>query len=126
MKPLATTQQVLTWLCICPVDKIANKWKRLSSIGFSLTIYAVILTHVTASATFALKNYSIDLEKSLYATYQFLAWSPILYIFIVAYFTRHKITGLFSGLSEFYDTSNFICTFFPRSFIGNNFFFLFK
>lgn len=109
MTPLETTHRVLMWLCIVPSNNFSTREKVLS-IGLSFTVGVMILAQLVASAMFVLEFYSTNLESSLYAVYQFSAWMPILYIFVIALLLRHKITAVLCEISNIYDTSNLICS----------------
>lgn len=106
MKVLATTQQVLTLLCICPIDDSTKKWKKLFYIVFSITVLSILLTQIVASTVFMIKYLSVDLERTLYAVYQIFGWLPIFYSFIIALFLRREISALFIGLSGIYNECN--------------------
>lgn len=107
MTPLETTQQVLMWLCIVPLDNLnARKKRKILNIVFSLTVGLLLIAQLIASATFCRKHISTDLQISLYAIHQLLAWFPMLYIFIIVFLSRREITAILIELSNIYDTSN--------------------
>lgn len=105
LKPLETTQQVLMWLCICPVVETVNKNKKLACIGLSSTVLLIIATQVIGSILFVERYAAVNLELSLYAFYQIFGWGPIFHMFVVALVLRHRITKLFVQLSNIYETS---------------------
>lgn len=104
MKPLPTNQQMLTWFFLLH-NKNSSIWMKMGYIGFSLINFGLLLCHVIASVVFASKFVSIDLERSLYAIYQFFCWTPIIYMFLVALHSRHKITAFIDELSKIYNAS---------------------
>lgn len=103
MQPLPTVTRFLTWLCVYPLDDTSNNGAKLACIGFSSFIFGIIFCQLPASVAFAIKFQSIDLELFLYAIYQVIAWSPMVYMFIIALSFRHKITAIIIGLSKIYD-----------------------
>lgn len=107
MKPLKTTRQVLTWFFV--YDGLnSSRAQKLLYMTIVFITFAIIACHLAASAAFILEFVSMDLESSLYAMYQITAWTPALYMIIVALATRAKITALFSGLEDLYCASKLI------------------
>lgn len=102
MKPLATTRTMFTLLCIYPVEKPANRWKKMAFICFSAFVFSVILSLLFASALYVIKYLKIDLTQSLYSLQQIIAWLPIFYMYIIALIKRKKITTIFTELTEIY------------------------
>lgn len=103
MKPLVTNQKVLTWICICPVDKNATKFEKSARIGITSLIVITLFCGFIASVVFFVKFVSIDLEKSLYTVFQIVGTLLILYSFIVLYLFRNEINAIFEHLTEIYD-----------------------
>lgn len=71
MKPLATSQQALSWISAFPPDDATPKWKKVIFKLFPLFITITNLIILIGSMVFALKFMSIDLEATLYAIFQF-------------------------------------------------------
>lgn len=107
MKPLSTTQKMLAWLCICPDGNPSNRWKRLAHICFAVGISTVLVTAIASSIAFALKNFSIDLNRSLFAVQQTFAYLPLVYMCIISVIMRNEIAELFTSLGKIYDASKY-------------------
>lgn len=105
MKPLATTRQVLTWLCIFQPDNSVGNMKKLLYTVFSLGLFGFLVCQVISSACFFLRFVTVDMETSLYAIYPICSWTSASYVFVVAYISRHKISSLFTELTAIFDTS---------------------
>lgn len=105
MKPLATTRQVLTWLCIFQPDNSVGNMKKLLYTVFSLGLFGFLVCQVISSACFFLRFVAVDMETSLYAIYPICSWTSASYVFVVAYISRHKISSLFTELTAIFDTS---------------------
>lgn len=102
MKPLVKSQEILTWLCICPTEN-ASKWKRFAHLFFTLSIILLVCSLMVSSVVYIFQFLLIDLENTLYAVGQIPCWSPVLYSFIMALIKRQKITALFTKLNKIYD-----------------------
>lgn len=107
MDPFPTTQRMLTWYYLYQ-DRSSTWCQKLTYIAFSLFNITFVAAHVAASVVFATKFVSVDLERSLYAIYQFFCWSPLIYMFIAAFQSRREITALIGELSLIYDASMYI------------------
>lgn len=108
MEPLKTNRQVLIWLCICPPKKdtrLNDKWCHaiFSWIIFTLNFCACLLP-----VLFFIKCISTDLESSLFALFQIFATANVIYMTIILFFYREKITAIFEGLSIIYAASKHI------------------
>lgn len=105
MKPLSTNQRFLTWLCICPVDANAGRFKKVSCILFTIVLFALNLSVLTASWLFLLKYASTDLELSLYSLFQVSAFFGLMFMNIMTFVMRKEITATFLTLSDIYTAS---------------------
>lgn len=105
MNPLIIDQQVLSWFCVCLTSDTKSVGSRIASITFSFSCLIANACAVAASATFFAKFVSIDLEESLYALFQITAYSQVVYIYIMAFILRHKVTAIFGNLLKIYNTS---------------------
>ena len=104
MDPLPTTQRMLTWFYLLQ-DSNSTRCQKFAYITFSLFNLAFVVAHVTASLIFVWKFVAVDLERSLYAIYQFFCWSPLIYMFVAALQSRHEITALIGELTLIYNAS---------------------
>lgn len=103
MKPLVTNQQVLTWLCICPIEKSVTKFEKCAQIGITSLFVLTLFCGLTASVVYFVKFVSIDLEKSLYTVLQIGGTLLVLYTFTVLCLSRNKINAVFEHLTQIYD-----------------------
>lgn len=110
MKPLAINRQMLVWLHLCP-DEVPsskrNKFNRLIRIVIFPAIFAILLIYVVSSVAFFRKNVSANLEQSLHSVFQFVGASSVLYILVIAFCLRHKISDVLQQLSMIYEESKF-------------------
>lgn len=105
IKPLATNQRVLTWICVCPVESTTSKNTKLLCIMFTITLYLIILIAFASSFVFFIENISIDMEKSFYALLQLIVFTGQAYVLMSIFISRHKITAFIKTLSDIYETS---------------------
>lgn len=105
MQPLKTNQQVLTWLCIYPIDKSSSKQMACEYIIFSWIIFTLNLCAFVSPVQFIIKFVSTDLESCVFALFQVSATANVVYMTIIAFLLREKITAIFTGLSIIYAAS---------------------
>lgn len=105
MKPLLTSQQVLTWLCMCATDDSTSKPKRMCYAAFTLIVGTIISAALLVSIGFIIKNFSTDFAGCLYAVFQVAAHIAILNLIIVGLINRNRIADLFAELSKLYNAS---------------------
>lgn len=105
MEPLSTNQRVLRWLCICPATKNTSESIKWARVLFSWTIFTLNLFAFVLPVLFFVKFISTDLESCLYALFQIPTTGNIVYMTIIAFFLRHKITAVFENLSIIYAAS---------------------
>lgn len=95
---LETNRRVLTWLCIYPADENTSKWQKRAHIAFSAFVFAANIFVFGASCIYFYKYASADLATSLMALCQISAWFSVLYIGIITFLSRHKITAVIDSL----------------------------
>lgn len=105
MKPLVTNRRVLTWFCICPFDPNTSVLKKTFFGILTLFLFASALSGAISSIVFFVHNVSIDLENSLYSVLQIAANSNLSYLYLVAFFSREKISLFLATLEEIYQES---------------------
>lgn len=105
MKPLATHQRVLTWLCICPAENHTSKWKKSLYILLVFALFVVEVSAVVSSLVFFLKNVSEDLEESLYALFVIVGDVCLTYGSLVLFYKRHEITAFLEELEQIFAIS---------------------
>lgn len=125
MKPLATNQRVLTWLCVCPFDLNTNLCQKAFYIISTALLFASEVGAFVSSIIFFVENISNDLEGSLYAVFQFVAFTGLIYMSIMAFILRDRINMFLESLATIYQESkqtNKICAFeHPFHFISLHF-----
>lgn len=107
MKPLASTQKMFVWLCICPDENVPNRWKKLSYICFAAINLLVLVSALTSSVLFAVKFASTNLPETLGACTQFAGWSTVCYLLLISLFMREKVSAIFTELAVIYNTSEY-------------------
>lgn len=100
-RPLEMSRRILTWIGVFPVER---KWQKLAQITLNLTLFVLVSVVSVGSAVCYLKFVSTDLEKSLYALAQIVAFTSAAYSIIVTYFIRHRFQPIFDGLYEICQT----------------------
>lgn len=96
MKPLETNKQMLKWLYLYPMDKSTSVWKKLAYLSWALTFSG----HLSA-----LWLRVCHLEKALFELFQIFGSSNQSYMFMIAFFMRHKIADIYKHLAMIYDAS---------------------
>lgn len=102
MRPLSTNCQVLTWLCIYPVDD-ENSWKKPLYLIISAISLIIITSVLLSSVVFFFDNYSIDLKVSINAIYQMTAFFGVTYMYVNAIFMRKTFTKFLETLKKIYE-----------------------
>lgn len=105
MKPLETNQLVLTWFGLSPADKAPTKWQKILYKASTFLLILSILSIFISSLAFFYRFVLIDLEKALYAVYQFVGLFSALYLCMVAYLSRPQINSTLNQLSNIYHES---------------------
>lgn len=102
MIALKSNRRVLTWLCIYPADENTSEWQKRAHVAFSVFVFGLNLFACGASAVYFIKYASDDLESSLLALSQMSGCINALYINIITFSSRHKITAVIDSLSDIY------------------------
>lgn len=105
MKPLELNQKALIWLFMCSADKTVDRRKKILYFFCFLLVLFVNMAALIAATKFALKFFSTDLEECLYAFFQISAIAGIVYVMLAAFLLRHKISTIFTQLSDIYAAS---------------------
>lgn len=104
-KSLATTQFILTSLCICPANEFTTPSKKRANIAFISFVVATQFGGLAASLSFLIKFTLIDFERSLFAFLAFIGHSTLIYTLLTALSSRHKIGDIFKQLTTIYGNS---------------------
>lgn len=113
MKPLALSQRVLTWFCVCP-DETSIKWQKFAYVAFTATSVTSLIFCYIPSIVAVFEFLSIDLESSFYALFQVSALSASLYNVIFVYFSRQRVNAIFENLTAIYNKCNVFFSKLPK------------
>lgn len=103
MKVLRRSQQVLTWLCVCPVNETEDF--KAKYILFTFGVLATLIFALASSIVFCLKFASSKLEQAFHALFVIAALTAVVIANIIMFVMRSKMIGIFGKLSEIYETS---------------------
>lgn len=109
MKVLVTNYRVFTWFRVCPSEEPIS-WCRnfvYSSLIPIIFIASVTIT-ATSSAYFRTTILSHNMEESLFLFIYIVGFINSIYLIIVTFILRHKITRLFKSLSGIFEESKII------------------
>lgn len=120
--PLPTTRCILTWLAVYPSDKSDKKWKKFASIIICLVIFIANVCGLIASIAFFMKFISIDLEGSIYASYQITGILPLLLAMLISFVLRSNIIDIFEKLTKIYNDRKINSLFFKCIYLFGIFF----
>ena len=107
MKPLATTQLMMTWLSMCPADESSTKRQKMAHIAYTLAVFIINVICLAASLVFCLEHISIDFDSAIFAFMVCIGEFGLIYFMIVSIQMRHQIAEIFTGLSTIYKSSKF-------------------
>lgn len=107
MKPLELHQKIMTWIFIVPNAKSNSKFQTVLFATFGCIAIVSQVFAVATSFAYFIKFLSIDIEQSLYTTFQITACASAAYVFILACFSRHQIQSLFEHLTAICDTCKY-------------------
>lgn len=103
MKPLATSQEVLSWISALPADEKTSTCRRILFKIIPLILIAGNLTGLTSSTVFFLRYVLTDLEGSLYALFQIGGQLGMTNVAVVTFLSRYKLQAMFENLKDIYD-----------------------
>lgn len=107
MEPLATTQFILKWICILPNTKPMATWKQVvRNVCIVLQVLVTIFA-ISAYYAFVVEYIKTDLEDALLTSMSFITCCGLMYMMIVAFFTRHRVSAIFQQLSIIYHAGEF-------------------
>lgn len=105
MKPLKSLRKWLKWLCVFPKTNDTSTLDKTWCAIFTFIIFCGNLFAVIASAAFISKYMKSDLQKTLYALFQFGSFFIMSYTMVMVLFVRGKIVEMFEKLSDIYTKS---------------------
>lgn len=77
----------------------------MTHIALGVAAFLLLFSGTVSSVVFFLTFISIDLELSLFALYEIFGILSMMYVFIAAFLSRHKINDIFEGLQQIYRAS---------------------
>lgn len=107
MQPLATTLQMMMWLCMCPVDDTTTRRQHFAYVAHTLAILIICLIGITTGLAYCITFISIDFDGAVFGFMAAIAEFGIIYALIAAIKMRHEIEHIFTGLSSIYKSSKF-------------------
>lgn len=107
MQPLATTQLVMMWFCMCPTDESTTSRQKLAFVMHTVVNLFLHVVSVAASLVFCVKYIKIDFNGATFAFMIGIAELGLVYFLIVAVLMRHQIGNIFESLSTIYKSSKF-------------------
>lgn len=110
MKPLETSQRVLTWLCMCPASANTDKLTKLAYISLTIFTFIGMTGIITSSVAFFVTFFSTRLEEALVSMFQVSGTGGSWYMFIAVFPSRHKIKTIFDRLKEICQNSTMLTT----------------
>lgn len=105
MKVLKTSQRMLTLLCICPWDESTSKLKRLTIIGFALTIFTLVIFGDSVSIVFFVRSMSVNMKECLYSVFQVAALTCAGYTFVSGFILKKQVNNIFIQLTAIHNIS---------------------
>lgn len=108
MRPLKTSQRVLTWFCAYPADESTSSRQKLAHMFCFLSVLLGVICNLTAGAAYFLKYVSEDLDHSLYAFAQIFAVSSSVYIITTSPFLHRRNVAVIDGLAKIYTECKYI------------------
>lgn len=107
---LATNKRVLKWLLLYNV-KDASKRQKFGYFTFTCCIFIGNFSVLLSSLAFAMEYVSIDLVEALYGVTQFNSYLCPIYLMLIGFILRKRITAIIDALSRIYVTCMFLPVF---------------
>lgn len=109
MQPLATTQQMMTWLCMCPADEESTTpHQKRGYIAYTLAIVIMIEVCFFASMAYCIRFSTTDFDGAVFGFMCAIGAFGSVYVLIAAIRMRHQIGNIFASLSTIYKNSKFL------------------
>lgn len=103
MRPLKTSQRILSYLYVSQPDESTSKLKKMAMLFSSLTILFANVGSISCVTVFFFNKLKTDLEESLFALFQISAIYCVIYMSILGIILRQNFKDLFDNLAELYD-----------------------
>lgn len=106
MRPLKTNQRIFTWISVHPTGERTKSWQKMCSLIFTVATAIVQVSAVCANAAFFIKFASINISKSINASFQCLGNVGILSMIVAGLILRHEVTDCIGRLTTIYAECN--------------------
>ena len=108
MQPLASMQQFMTWLSMCPANESTTLQQKRAYGAHTLAVLIVLVICLAASLAYCLEYYFIDFNGAAFALTVTIGFIGMIYTLIAGVLMRHQIVNIFTSLSTIYKSSKFI------------------
>lgn len=105
LRPLGTTQEVLTWLSVCRASENTTKLFKSFCFCFTSIVLMSELFGLTSAVINCVQLFSNNLDDFFYSLFHVLGHSLGVFSLIYGLFSRQKITSLLEQLTEIYNAS---------------------
>lgn len=105
MKPLKTTQWLLTWQSFSPPNQSASVKKRMAYFGATSAIFVSVFYYMTSCFIVLMKFSTTDMKVTVFAFMSFSGSAALIYSMLNAFQARCKINKIFEKLSVIYTES---------------------
>lgn len=105
MKPLASTQLMMTWLSMCSVDESTTSRQRTGYIAHTLFVLIVNVINIVGNLAYCLKFISIEFDGAIFAFMVVIGEFGVIYFMIVGILLRQQMDSIFTSLSTIYNRS---------------------
>lgn len=103
VKPLATSQEVLVWICALTPEPTTSTAKKVLFKMCPIVLIFGNITGLASSVAFFVKFIKIDLEVSLFALFQIAGQVNMSNAIVVTICLRHRIEAMFRNLTNIYN-----------------------
>lgn len=107
MRPLATTQLMMTWLSMCSANESTTLLQKIVYIAHTLAVFIINLSSIATSSVYCIKYFSIDLNGAMFGIMVIIGDFGMIYFMIAAILMRHQIDGIFASSSTIYKSRKY-------------------
>lgn len=107
MRPLATTQLMMTWHSMCPADELTTPRQKVEHIAYTLAVLIVNVMCFVTSLAYCVKFFSIDFGGAAFSLMNAIGELGVIYFWVIAIRKRQQIGDIFTSLSAIYKGRKF-------------------
>lgn len=100
---------MFTWLSVYPIAEGTDSRMKATKQVFSITAGLILIFALIFNTSFVIKYAKTDLASALHALYQVASETSVLYTFVAAYISRHRIVDVFNKYQQIFDSSKVEC-----------------